>query len=398
MTEYRERGGLRSYEFSEVWNRGNLRQGAPGVGAGRYSPDEALAAFWRDVAAASRNLLAGHGRQRHAPPRTWLKFALQFALAMLGLVGVLALDPDRWYLRFACYALAALPILALTAGAGHDACHGAISKHRLLNDGVLFAVCVLNGVDARLVRLRHMQHHLAPALAGADPEYEQVKILRLIEPRPWRPWHRGQHWYAWPLYALGVPFVVFVIDLRQILSGRIDGYGRFDRRASHLIAAAAIKLAHVGLWIAAPMALGAPVLVVLAGYLVFACSVSFAFTAVLVGTHLVDGVRLTARGDLTGQGAWVDRQLRSSVSISPGSRLARWFFGSIHTHAVHHLFPGVSHGRIDPLRRIVEEMAARHGIALIETTVVGVLAAHWRYLHAMGRRPPGVGNRACEPT
>jgi hypothetical protein len=191
--------------------------------------------------------------------------------------------------------------------------------------------------------------------------------------------------------------VAFVLDLRQIMLGKVEGFGRIDRRGSHVIAMVAIKLTHVGLWIAAPVALGAPVLVVLAGYLVFACTVSIAFTAVLVGTHLVDGVRLTARGDLTGRAAWVDRQLRSSVSIAPESRLARWFFGGIHTHAAHHLFPGVSHGRIDPLRRIVEQMAERHGIALIETTALGVLAGHWRYLRAMGRRPSGAGSRACEP-
>jgi linoleoyl-CoA desaturase len=285
------------------------------------------------------------------------------------------------------YAFAAAPVLALTAGAGHDACHGAVSRHRAVNDLVLAAVSLLNGADPRLVRLRHLQHHQAPAVTGADAEFEQVRIVRLADHMPLRAWHRWQHWYAWPLYALALPFVAYVLDPAQCLRGEVTGYGRIDRRWRHVAGMAAVKLAHFGLWVAGPLALGAPPPAVLAGYAFFACAVSFAFTAILIGTHLVDGARLAPLEGAAGRMACLDRQIRSSVSIAPGSRTARWFFGGIHTHVAHHLFPGVSHGRIDALRRAVEAAAARHGIALIETGMAGALAGHARYLRSRGRPP-----------
>ncbi len=44
-------------------------------------------------------------------------------------------------------------------------------------------------------------HHPNPNVVGVDADIEQGPFARLAPSQVWRPWHRYQHLYMWPLYG-----------------------------------------------------------------------------------------------------------------------------------------------------------------------------------------------------
>jgi linoleoyl-CoA desaturase len=72
---------------------------------------------------------------------------------------------------------------------------------------------------------------------------------------------------------------------------------------------------------------------------------------------------------------------------SPHSPVAHFIVGGVNAHASHHLFPKVSHAHYRVIARIIEETASEYGVRYNKTNLWGIIRGHFRFLHAMGRKP-----------
>ena len=90
--------------------------------------------------------------------------------------------------------------------------------------------------------------------------------------------------------------------------------------------------------------------------------------------------------------SWAARQAESSVDFARGSRLLGWYLGGLNFQIEHHLFPEVCHVHYAALAAIIEATCLAHGVPYhAERTLRHAIAAHHRYLRALGRhdRPGG---------
>jgi linoleoyl-CoA desaturase len=84
-------------------------------------------------------------------------------------------------------------------------------------------------------------------------------------------------------------------------------------------------------------------------------------------------------------------QAEATKDFAPASRLANFLFGGLNTHLIHHLFPRVCHIHYPALTRFLREAAAESGVPYHNESFLAAIAAHWRFLRAMGRQArPGV--------
>lgn len=328
------------------------------------------------------------GKSRHADGRMIGKTVAFLALGV-GLFGLL--------LSGVLPALAALPVLValglVIAGIGfnigHDAVHGAYSKHRLVNQVLGFSFDVLGASSYNWSRAHNQVHHTFTNVPGTDHDLEPGPFL-VLSPRPNPPAiYRLQHLFAFPLYAFTMIVWVFKKDFVQIFDRTMTG-----RRATALGAVSMVfgKLLHFGLF------LGLPLLVspyawwqVVLGYLALLASIGFILAVVFQLAHVVEGTRFP-RADAGGRLAdgWAPHQLRTTANFSQGSALAGFFLGGLNQQIEHHLLPGICHIHYPALAPLVRECAREHGLPYLTSgSFLQALGAHVRTLYRLGR--PSLG-------
>jgi linoleoyl-CoA desaturase len=69
---------------------------------------------------------------------------------------------------------------------GHDASHGAVSRHLAVNRAALFWSFAVLGVDGALWGDRHIRlHHRVVNLPGTGIDADSVSLFRLAPDKPW---------------------------------------------------------------------------------------------------------------------------------------------------------------------------------------------------------------------
>jgi linoleoyl-CoA desaturase len=115
--------------------------------------------------------------------------------------------------------------------------------------------------------------------------------------------------------------------------------------------------------------------------------VSLLFVGVLGVSHLSDYVAhpLPDQNNRLAM-SWPKLQLCTSVDYNAGSVFLNWTLGGFNAHALHHLLPGVCHVHYLELLPLFRDLAGKHGLLYMEMPYAQSLAAHFRYLKAMGKQ------------
>jgi len=97
-------------------------------------------------------------------------------------------------------------------------------------------------------------------------------------------------------------------------------------------------------------------------------------------------VHAVTRGEKRMETGWAEHQVRATVDFAPSNRLLGWYVGGLNFQIEHHLFPEVSHVHYASLAAIIEATCLAHGVPYrSEPTLPRAIAAHHRYLRALGR-------------
>jgi linoleoyl-CoA desaturase len=317
--------------------------------------------------------------------------------AKAALIVLLAVGAYLWLVIGAHGPLVALPlagvlVLALAAtgtGVMHDANHGAFGKSKRLNRMLGYSADLL-GASSWLWRQKHNSiHHGNTNVEGVDTDIEQMPFARLAPSQEWRPWHRYQHIYMWPLYGfLTIQWFLFS-DFASLITRRIGSQPlRQEPRKRDVAWLITGKVLHFGWAFLLPLAFHRWWTVV-AFY--FACSwlVGFLLALFFQLAHCVDRVAFTPADSPRRGEAFPDHQLLTTADVRLHTPLVgppiAWLMGGLHHQIEHHLAPGVPHTAYRAMAARVEETCLDKRVPYrVHPSFFAAVRSHTRWLYAMG--------------
>jgi len=343
--------------------------------------DASVASLWRSV-------LPSAAEEARARRRLHLKALFIGAVLAVSYV-VVVLSSVALPLRLAGAAVLVIALVAVGTGIMHDANHGAFSRRQWVNRSLAYTSDAL-GASSWLWRIQHNSlHHGNTNVDGFDADIALAPFARLTPSQRWRPWHRGQHIYMWPLYGFMAMKNLLVSDVVALVTGRMDAQP-LRRRVTPAVVARIIagKLLHVGWAIVIPLMFN-PWWAVLAFYLVCSWAVGFVLAITFQLAHCVDTVEFPGADSRRRGDEFTTHQLRTTCDIASPvpvlGALFRWIVGGLDHQIEHHLSPRLPHTVYPALARRFREQCSRHGITYrLHPGIWPALCAHTRWLRQMG--------------
>lgn len=319
--------------------------------------------------------------------------ALGIAVVAVASYVVLVFAPVTLVFRAVSGAVLVVSLVALATNVMHDANHGAFSRSRRLNRMLSYTLDVLGG-SSWLWRYRHnVQHHGSTNVVGIDGDIDHTPLARLAPQQQWRPWHRYQHLYLWPLYGLLVVRWFLITDFVALSRNR-TGLARHDprwrRQFAILIGG---KLVHLSWAILVPLALH-PWWAVAGVYLLGSWIAGTLLALVFQIAHCVEEAEFASPQQAHRGQHFQRHQLETTFNVrcrTPGVRhIMGFLFGGLDRQIEHHLAPTLPH-TIYPLlgRRLETECLARALPYRYHDGVRAALRSHLRWLKVMGANPTG---------
>jgi linoleoyl-CoA desaturase len=270
----------------------------------------------------------------------------------------------------------------------HDALHGAYSTNPRVNRLIGWSLDLIGG-SSYLWNLGHnVVHHTYTNIPGVDGDVAGSSLLRQSPSAPWRPCHRYQHIYAFPLYSLATLNWVFLKDYKGMFqrnwgTERDKVHPRADIRRM-----LALKAFYYTWSLVLPLTLLAiPWWQVMIGYVAMHLTAGSILGVVFQLAHIVEGTTFP-RPDATGtvRESWIAHELATTANFANGNRLLTWYIGGLNYQIEHHLFPRVCSVHYPSIAGIVREMAEREGLPYQhQPTLLSAVRSHVRLLKKFGQ-------------
>lgn len=338
-------------------------------------------AFHKDLSKTVQRYFKDNDISRNGDARMWRKAATLLVAFVATVVVYTTVTLPLWGL-----ALLALFAGVVMAGIGmsiqHDANHRAMSKNQKVNMAFGFTLDIL-GAGGALWRIKHNAiHHTHPNVVGVDDDIEVGKWGRFAPGQPWFPWLRFQHVYLWLLYSL--------LTVKWVPSDFIDLYKkRIGQNEIERPKGLDLKMFFVGKAIFFTWMFVIPSLVHGIGYALFFAAISY-MTLGLILAVVFQLAHVVEEAQFSNPGAqpldFAQHQMATTVDFGRENRFLTWYVGGLNFQTVHHLFPNICHVHYPKISEMLEEVAAKHGVAYnVLPSFTAALASHTRWLKEMGR-------------
>jgi linoleoyl-CoA desaturase len=280
-----------------------------------------------------------------------------------------------------------LSIAGIGMSVQHDANHGAFSSRARVNQ-VFRATLDVMGVSSFIWRQKHnVMHHTFTNMEGIDFDLDFGFIARLSPEQARRPWHRFQHLYLWILYGFLLPKWVFIDDLSILITRRM-GPHRLQRPSRSDMGMFVAGKVFFAAWAIVVPALYHPIWQVLLFHFIAVFTLGVTLAIVFQLAHCVEEAEFPqpapAGAPMTTDCA--THQVETTVDFARDNPVLSWFLGGLNYQVEHHLYPKVCHLHYPALARIVEEVAAEHGVRYrANRSFSSAIASHFRLLRKLGR-------------
>lgn len=277
-----------------------------------------------------------------------------------------------------------------TAGIGfniqHDGGHNAYSKRAWINRTMAMTLDLIGG-SSYIWRWKHaVFHHRYVNISGYDPDIEIGMFGRLSPHQKWRPFHRWQHLYLWPLYGLIAVKWHLVDDFRSVATGWVGPHRIPRPRGTDMVIFVAGKAAFLSLAFVIPL-LFHPFWIVLFYYALAAVVLGMLMSLIFQLPHCVEKAEFPLPEKETGRikNPWAVHQARVTLDFSRGNPILTWPLGGLNYHLEHHLFPIICHVNYPAITKIVQDTCGEFGIVYKEhRSFREGMASHFRWLRQMG--------------
>jgi linoleoyl-CoA desaturase len=271
----------------------------------------------------------------------------------------------------------------------HDGGHKSYSRHKAVNWCMGFMLDLMGGSSVLWRQKHNILHHTYTNIHDLDSDLDTAGLLRLSPHQPWRPWHRFQHIYGFPIYSfLTLSWVTFS-DFRKFFSGHIGPYKLRPPTTLEASLFFLAKIFYVGYMLVLPLFFQ-PVLHVLAAFVAVHLVLGFTLSLVFQLAHTVEHNAFPVPQDDSGMMAqeWAVHEVETTANFAPTNVLARWCFGGLNFQIEHHLFPYISHVHYPAISAIVKKTCDEFALTYVSyPTVRAAIAIHYRFLKTLGHRP-----------
>jgi linoleoyl-CoA desaturase len=346
----------------------------------------ATSPFSRELKRRTDAYFDGPGGRRRDLPAMYLKSAVILTW-FVGSWVLLVFYATTWWQATLLAMSLGLSISGCGMSIQHDANHGAYSSYPIINKVFRLSLDIM-GVASFIWRQKHnVFHHTFTNIEGIDFDLDFAPVARLSPEQTHRFGHRYQHLYLWVLYGLLLPKWVFVDDWNHLRTRRA-GVHHLAKPSRGDLAMFAFGKAFFATWAIIIPALYHPLWQVALFHFVMVMALGMTLSAVFQLAHVVEEVdffALPKRGEHLTM-CVAEHQLATSVSFARENPLCTWYVGGLNFQVEHHLFPKVCHLHYPALSRIVEEVAAEHGIRYrANRTLTDAVVSHYRLLRKLGR-------------
>ena len=272
----------------------------------------------------------------------------------------------------------------------HDACHGAYSKNKTINNILGYSLNLVGG-NATNWKIQHnVLHHTYTNIIDHDEDISPRGLFRFTPHSERKAVHKYQRYYAWFFYSLMTLLWVTVKDFRQLISyhkrGLLKKVGVSPVRAwSWLIFT---KLFYFSYFVVLPVLItDYSIGLMVTGILISHLIAGFFLTIVFQPAHVVEGVDFPLANDKgVVDEEWTVHQMRTTADFSRKNNLFSYFVGGLNYQVEHHLFPSICHIHYYNLSHIVKETAEEFGVPYYyHGNFSNALKSHFQLLKTMGQ-------------
>jgi linoleoyl-CoA desaturase len=296
------------------------------------------------------------------------------------------LHPPAWVALLAC-----LYMGWAAAGIGfnlmHDGSHGSFSDNEFLNKLAAYSINFLGG-DAVLWKNKHnMIHHTYTNIEGFDQDIAQMPVFRSNIHQKKRSFHKFQHLYCLPVYALSSMLWVFLLDYIKYFTGKVGSIPIAHMSVTDHIVFWITKISYLVLYLVVPVIIWGPLYTAI-GFFAYHAVLGIMLSIVFQLAHMVEEAEFTgAHFDSNViEEEWAIHQLKTTANFSTNSKFMSWYTGGLNFQVEHHLFPKVSHVHYPALNKIVKEFCKEKDLCYNEfKTFGGAFLSHIAHLKTTGR-------------
>ena len=267
----------------------------------------------------------------------------------------------------------------------HDANHGSFSKKSWINYIMGLTMNAI-GSNAFLWRTRHNQHHTFTNVDGVDCDIDNMPLLRQSPTQPWKPMHRYQYLYMFPLYGIGT--------LHWFL--RADFVIYFKRRISGIPIKSISRQEHIVFWATKVLSLLVYIIIptlvlgwqqMLFGFLIIHLVMGFNMILLVQLAHVMGNTHFESaeEGSRVIPTEWTIHEVRTTTNFATDSRIVTWLVGGLNFQIEHHLFPHVSHVHYPAISHIIRTECERHQLPYnCYPTFASAVMSHIRFMKYLG--------------
>jgi linoleoyl-CoA desaturase len=325
------------------------------------------------------------GRGRRDCWQMFLKTAIVLAWFAASYI-LLVFFAQTWWQALPLAVSLALALAAIGFNIQHDGGHQAYSRRPWMNQLAAMSLDLM-GASSYLWHWKHVIfHHTYVNVTGVDTDIELGGAVRLTPHQRWRPAHRWQHLYLFPLYGIMAARWHLYGDFKDVLTGRLGPHRIPRPKGRDLIVFIGGKVVSIGLLLGLPL-LWHPWWVVGLFYLVVTGVLGMVLSIVFQLAHCVEEADFPVPAADTHRLAtpWAVHQARTTVDFARRSRVLAWYLGGLNFQIEHHLFPRVCHVHYPAIAPIVEATCKEYGVRYsVHPTFLAGIWSHYRWLWRMG--------------
>ena len=324
--------------------------------------------------------------------RIWIKVAV---LPLLYLVPF-ALIMSNWFSSnllgfYGLWMLMGVGIAGCGFSIMHDACHGALSKNKAVNNFIGSAILNLACGSSLNWKIQHnVLHHSYTNIDGYDEDIDPAGVMRFSPHQPLKSFYKYQVYYAWFFYGLMTFFWATFKDFVQLKRydkmGFLKSQGKVYRK--ELIKLLVEKSIYYAVFLVLPIIF----LDVAWGHVVMGWfSMHFVAGLILASVfqpaHVVPSSEFPLPNEKNAvEGDFAMHQLLTTANFAPNNKILSWYVGGLNFQIEHHLFPNTSHVHLKALSKIVKATAKEFGLPYYSNpTFWGALSMHAKLLYTLGR-------------
>lgn len=270
----------------------------------------------------------------------------------------------------------------------HDACHGSFSEKKWVNSLMGLTMNAL-GSNAFLWKIKHnILHHTYTNIDGIDNDIAVWPILRQSPVQKWKPMHRYQFLYMFPLYGISTIVWMFVDDFVKYFSKKIS---------STTINKISLK-EHFLFWISKIfyfifyMIIPAWILGWqnwLIGFLIVHFTMGLCLTIVFQLAHLVPNTHFEPAEKEINQikSEWAIHEVITTSNFATKNKIISWLLGGLNFQIEHHLFPRISHIHYPAISSIVKKECNSYELPYnYYPTLIEAFFSHVRFMKELGEK------------